>query len=390
MLPVIALAAVYHQGYRVNISNSYPPGLYRLIRDNISLHTGDMVLFCPPDGPAMQLALSRDYIKPGTCRGGFSPVIKKIMAVAGDHISLDGKIRINGVLMPDYRVLKADSHHRPLPRLDSLTVPPDSVFLLSDHRPADSFDSRYYGAVPVRQIQGRMSLKTIMDEGGCCYVIGSMRNSKIIAAQRMILVRLLQLAELRDRIHGTPRPVAIFLDELKYHLSRPALEGLGAARDKGVHIIMAHQSIADLRDCPADLNGDSVVGAVVENAKFKLVYKLQDPDTADWVSRMSGTILVDDETRSTSTNEVLTEVIDDKRQIRQAERYYIDSNMLLNLPPFVSYVFTTTHLPRASMISPVLVSKKPLEVFSVPQESTTRKGPIDFDDDDDADTDNAV
>lgn len=237
--------------------------------------------------------------------------------------------------------------------------------------------------------RGGMSLKTIMDEGGCCYVIGSMRNSKIIAAQRMILVRLLQLAELRDRIHGTPRPVAIFLDELKYHLSRPALEGLGAARDKGVHIIMAHQSIADLRDCPADLNGDSVVGAVVENAKFKLVYKLQDPDTADWVSRMSGTILVDDETRSTSTNEVLTEVIDDKRQIRQAERYYIDTNMLLNLPPFVSYVFTTTHLPRASMISPVLVSKKPLEVFSVPQEATTWKGPIDFDDDDDADTGNA-
>lgn len=221
--------------------------------------------------------------------------------------------------------------------------------------------------------RGGMSLKTIMDEGGCCYVIGSMRNSKIIAAQRMILVRLLQLAELRDRIHGAPRPVAIFLDELKYHLSRPALEGLGAARDKGVHIIMAHQSIADLRDCPADLNGDSVVGAVVENAKFKLVYKLQDPDTADWVSRMSGTILVDDETRSTSTNEVLTEVIDDKRQIRQAERYYIDSNMLLNLPPFVSYIFTATELPRASMIAPVLVSKKPLEVISVIQEEKVYK-----------------
>ncbi|WP_235424025.1 type IV secretory system conjugative DNA transfer family protein [Citrobacter koseri] len=228
-----------------------------------------------------------------------------------------------------------------------------------------------------------MALQSVFDDGGCCYVIGSMRNSKIIAAQRMILVRLLQLAELRDRINGTPRPIAIFLDELKYHLSRPALEGLGAARDKGVHIIMAHQSIADLRDCPADLNGDSVVGAVVENAKFKLVYKLQDPDTADWVSRMTGTILVDDETRSTSTNEVLTEVIDDRRSIRQAERHFIDSNMLLNLPPFVSFVFTTSELPRASMIAPVIVSKKPLEIFSVPQEETTYKGKLDWDDEPD-------
>lgn len=213
-----------------------------------------------------------------------------------------------------------------------------------------------------------LSLKTIFDEGGCCYVIGSMRNSKVIAAQRMILVRLLQLAELRDRINSSPRPIAIFLDELKYHLSRPALEGLGAARDKGVHIIMAHQSIADLRDCPADLNGDAVVGAVVENAKFKLVYKLQDPDTAEWISKMSGTILVDDETRTAEITEMLTEVVDDRRTIRQAERYFIDSNMLLSLPPFVSFVFTTGNLPAAALISPVRVSKQPLEVYSVPQQ----------------------
>ncbi|MCV5197687.1 MFS transporter, partial [Escherichia coli] len=44
------------------------------------------------------------------------------------------------------------------------------------------------------------SLNTIFKKGGCCYVIGSMRNSKIITAQRMILVRLFQLAELRDRV----------------------------------------------------------------------------------------------------------------------------------------------------------------------------------------------
>lgn len=212
---------------------------------------------------------------------------------------------------------------------------------------------------------GGFSLSQIFDEGGCCYIIGSMRNSKIITAQRMILVRLFQLAELRDRVTGDLRAIAIFLDELKYHLSKPALEGLGAARDKGVHIIMAHQSIADLRDCPADLNGDAVVGAVVENAKFKLVYKLQDPDTADWVARMSGTILVDDESRKARTDGVLTETIDNERTIRQAERYYIDTNMLQNLPPFVSYIFTATSLPRASLISPLKVKKQPLEIFAL-------------------------
>ncbi|MFK9872996.1 type IV secretory system conjugative DNA transfer family protein, partial [Klebsiella pneumoniae] len=191
------------------------------------------------------------------------------------------------------------------------------------------------------------SLKHIFDEGGCCYVVGSMRNSKIITAQRMLLVRLYQLAERRDRVTDVPRPIAVYLSELKYHLSRPALEGLGAARDKGVHIIMDHQSIADLKDCPADLKGDAVVGAVVENAKFKLVYRVMDPDTAGWVARMSGTILVDDELRKAKTDNMLTETIDSERTIRQAERFFIDSNMILNLPDFVSFIFTTKTLPSA-------------------------------------------
>ncbi|MEE3649895.1 MULTISPECIES: type IV secretory system conjugative DNA transfer family protein [unclassified Brenneria] len=227
------------------------------------------------------------------------------------------------------------------------------------------------------------SLNTIFEEGGCCYVIGSMRNSKIITAQRMLLVRLYQLAERRDRVKDTPRPIAIFLDELKYHLSKPALEGLGAARDKGVHIIMAHQSVADLKDCPADLKGDAVVGAVVENAKFKLVYRVMDPDTAEWVARMSGTILVDDEVRKAKTDAVLTETIDSERTIRQAERFFIDSNMILNLPDFVSFIFTTKTLPSASLISPIKVQKRELEICSVSPDIAASAAPakiaLDFD-----------
>ncbi|MFP1926871.1 type IV secretory system conjugative DNA transfer family protein [Lonsdalea quercina] len=227
------------------------------------------------------------------------------------------------------------------------------------------------------------SLQSVFDGGGCCYVIGSMRNSKIITAQRMLLVRLYQLAERRDRVKETPRSIAIFLDELKYHLSKPALEGLGAARDKGVHIIMAHQSVADLKDCPADLKGDAVVGAVVENAKFKLVYRVMDPDTAEWVARMSGTILVDDEVRKAKTDAVLTETIDGERTIRQAERFFIDSNMILNLPDFVSFIFTTRTLPSASLISPIRVQKRELEICSISPDIAASAAPakvaLDFD-----------
>ncbi|EHV2051912.1 type IV secretory system conjugative DNA transfer family protein [Salmonella enterica] len=226
------------------------------------------------------------------------------------------------------------------------------------------------------------SLKQIFDEGGCCYIIGSTRNQKIISAQRMILTRLIQIAETRDRINSKPRTVAIFLDELKYHISRPALEGLGTARDKGVHIFMAFQAIDDLRDCPADLNPESVIGAVVENAKFKLVYQLQNPDTAEWVARMTGSILVDDEMRKVKTDITLTEKLETDRMIRQAERYYIDCNMLLKLPPFVGFVFTPTDLAKATKLSHIVVKKSHINTLAfgvneisppVPSDETTEE-----------------
>ena len=80
---------------------------------------------------------------------------------------------------------------------------------------------------------------------------------------------------------------------------------------------------------------------------------------------MSGTILVDDEVRKAKTDAVLTETIDSERTIRQAERFFTDSNMILNLPDFVSFIFTTKTLPSASLISPIRVKKRELEICAV-------------------------
>lgn len=228
-------------------------------------------------------------------------------------------------------------------------------------------------------------LKEIFDSGGCCYIIGSLRNSKIITAQRMILIRLYQIAEARDRINNVPRPVAILLTEFKYHISKSAMEGLGAIRDKGVHILMDHQSIADLKDCPADLNPEFVVAAVVENSKFKIVYRIQDPDTAEWIARMTGTILVDDETRKIETSKILTEGVTSDRQVRQADRHFVDSNMLLSLKDGTGYVFTSISLPTQVLISPIKVKKRDLKLSISPpltdsDVTSSEHNSLDFDD----------
>lgn len=209
----------------------------------------------------------------------------------------------------------------------------------------------------------------IIKQGGVVYVVGSMRNSPVMKAQRMLMIRLVQICESRDRM-TKQRSVCVFLDELKYHLSKPAMEIFGAARDKGLHALIAHQSLADLRDVPADLDADSVVGSVIENTGIKIVYRLQDPDTADWLARRSGVKLVDEETRRVGRNLAQTEILDDDRTIRQSETYLVDTNMMMNLPKRVA-VFFSDDLPQFMGTSPVLVEKDvsavtPIEAFIPP------------------------
>lgn len=201
-----------------------------------------------------------------------------------------------------------------------------------------------------------IDMERVIREGGCVYFVGSMRNDIIKTTQRILLVRLIQLAERRDRLAGEVRPVCIVLDEVKYHLSRPALESLSAARDKGVHLVLAHQSLGDLRDCPKDLNPDAVVDAVVENCRIKICYRLLNPVTAEWFAAMSGTIQADDEVRNVRRNVAQSETVLPERSIRQTERYFVDVNMLLNLPQAVSVVYGDG-LPKFASIRPILVEK---------------------------------
>lgn len=178
----------------------------------------------------------------------------------------------------------------------------------------------------------------------------------------MLLLRLIQISETRDRISDSPRPVAIILDETKYHLSRAVMEGMGAARDKGVHLVMAFQSLADLRDCGADLNPDAVVGAVLDNSKVKLVYRVENPETADYLAQFSGDIQVDDEARTVGKNVVLAEGLEDGRTIRQAERSLMDRNILQNLHPITGDtaalgVVYGLGIAKFVTISPLVVNK---------------------------------
>lgn len=177
-----------------------------------------------------------------------------------------------------------------------------------------------------------IDIDALAKSGGCLYVVGDMQNPRIVVMQRMILMRLMLLAKDRDTITTTPPIIRVLADEFRVHISRPFIISLGASAGWRLLSILAFQSFGDLEDCPADLSPKLVTKAALENCAIQLSYRIKDGDTAEELASGTGNILVDDESRNVEKNLALSETVDDKRTIRQAERYLIDTNMIKNLP----------------------------------------------------------
>lgn len=205
----------------------------------------------------------------------------------------------------------------------------------------------------VNAISGGLDVASGERTGGMLYVVGDMIHPGIIRMQRMVLLRLLYLAKNRRYLGKTPRKILVFADEFKVHISRPFMTSLGASAGWGLHCILAFQSMQDLADCPQDLSPEVVKGSVSENCTIKLSYRVDDPDTAEWLSRSTGTVLVDDESRTVEKNVGLAETVHPVRRISQAERALVDTNMFTNLPKGCGVLRVPGSLARFVYTSPV-------------------------------------
>ena len=142
------LPAIAHSGLTLNRSASVPEGFYRATGGSIGL--GDYVTFCPPDRDPFRAALDRGYLEKGSCALGSYPMLKVIVALAGDHYVIDTHgVRINGVLLPGSAPARQDAAGRPMPGLQtSGVIENGQMLVMGDHCPS-SFDSRYFGPLPL-------------------------------------------------------------------------------------------------------------------------------------------------------------------------------------------------------------------------------------------------
>lgn len=139
-------------GLRLNISDSYPLGVYKRLSGNVEKHS--LVESCLPNDVAKTM-VDRGYIPDvGNC-GGYPPVIKKVYAVTGDVVRITDSVAINGELIANTRLMAVDSNSRALTPAPDTIMAANHVWLMSDNSP-NSYDARYFGQTPVALIRSKL------------------------------------------------------------------------------------------------------------------------------------------------------------------------------------------------------------------------------------------
>jgi conjugative transfer signal peptidase TraF len=148
-------------GLRVNLSPSYPLGLWRIEPLARDVAAGDRIFICPPPNPVFELARERGYLGHGLCPGWFAPLIKTVVAVAGQHVVIGDDITVDGGRLDHSFVRPADGQGRALVPAGSAIVPQGQLFLFSEFR--GSYDSRYFGPVPATGVLGLARPLLVLD-----------------------------------------------------------------------------------------------------------------------------------------------------------------------------------------------------------------------------------
>jgi len=212
--------------------------------------------------------------------------------------------------------------------------------------------------LPVLNTARGHDLKAILDQNAILYIIGTIRDPQATAIQKMLLLRIMQIIEKRDR-NLKLRPVAMMLDELKYLLSPGVLQALGAVRDKGCHILLAHQTNGDLADC-GGLPSIAVTAAVKINTSQKLIYRSVDNDDAEWASGLSGTIVV--QQKSAHMQQGMFHA--GEGQFREMERPFLTQNQLRSMPKMTGMLYGFG-LAKRVQVSPMSYGEWP-EITAAP------------------------
>ena len=155
---IACIQIVYVTGWRINLTESEPLGIYHLEPVSGNIKRGALVEFCPP---AFVTPDKFPFYMRGTCPGGGMPMFKQVAGIPGDRVFVDmSGVWINGQRLP-FSQQMAGSIRFPEVRLPHQ----QGDFVLGKNEywiygsgaslglAAQSFDSRYWGKITAYSIK---------------------------------------------------------------------------------------------------------------------------------------------------------------------------------------------------------------------------------------------
>jgi len=139
-------------------TGSVPIGFYhRSFRQKI--HIGDYVALCLPD-PIAKMGLSRGYINSGKCFNGSDILLKEVIAVPGDRVTVHkNTIEINhhGIQLTYIAPTQVmDKNGLLVFRfIKNGVYKAKGYWVYGNGASYYSWDSRYYGGIPIKNIRGQ-------------------------------------------------------------------------------------------------------------------------------------------------------------------------------------------------------------------------------------------
>ena len=137
----------------LNVSRSAPRGIYLAVA-TAPARSAFVVACLPPE--VAVIGRARGYLGPGDCPGSTQPVLKRVGALPGDILELDDLgVTVNGQRVLARPIEVRDSAGRILPHaaFGSHVVAAEEVWLFGSSS-ARSWDSRYFGPVPLASVRG--------------------------------------------------------------------------------------------------------------------------------------------------------------------------------------------------------------------------------------------
>lgn len=139
----------YLIGLEINVTPSMKKGLY--VRTYGILSKGNIISFCLGE-PYKTLGLKNLYLEAGRKCGGANPLIKIVIAVPGDNVTLsDQYIEVNKTRYA-YKTQYIDSIGRKLNVYPRGHYPHTNGYWVIGTNANNSWDSRYWGAITKDQI----------------------------------------------------------------------------------------------------------------------------------------------------------------------------------------------------------------------------------------------